>query len=477
MACWGGNALPFFAPLGLMAALLIWVMPEVRQAPVKLLDRLFAAFIFALLAWPDYLALTLPGTPWITAVRLVGVPLVLTLLICAFGSPDFRARMARWLGADVVIVRLLLVFLVIATLSVGLSSDKSGSLNRLAVAAMAWFGTFFAACHYFRLPGRPRRFVAYLYVILLISLAIGLYEARYSQLPWAGRVPWFLNVENPIVDKLLAGTVRAASGLYRVQSKFATSIGFGEFMAMVLPFLLHWLFVTRTAWLRAAIVMTIPVMFYIVIRTDSRLAFVGFCSSIFIYVLLGAAMRWQRDRGSIIAPALVVAYPVLLGLFITLSIFWRRLYVMIWGGGAQQFSTQSRQEQLRIGLPKVFQNPFGYGIGQGAQTLNYYAPGSDMLTIDSYYLAAALEFGILGFVIYYGMFVWATGRAALQAFLSNDEDVLYLAPTAVALVNFLLSKSIYSQTENHPLAFMLLGLVVALSYRYQNEARGGQPPL
>lgn len=465
----GGKLAPFIAPLALLAGLIFWTLPELRRPPVVLLDRLFAVFLFALLIWPDYLALTLPGLPWITAIRLVGFPLAFTLLLCAFGSSAFRARLYFILSSDRVLFHLLAGFMAICVATLGFSHNIGGSVNRLIVAFVSWFCIFFASCWYFSFKGRAVRFTRYLLVIFVCCLIVAVIESRLERLPWAGHIPSILDVENPLINILLQGTRRAASGIYRVQSKFSTSIGLGEFISMSLPLLLHELVFSRSKWIKIVIALTLPVTFYIVLKTDSRLAFIGFFSSILLYTFAAAILRWRRVRDSLVGPALVLAYPVLAAFVVLLSLFWHRLRVLIWGGGAQQFSTQSRADQMHMGLPIVMHNPLGHGIGQGAVTLGYTAPGFDFVTIDSYYLAVALEFGVVGFAAFYGMFAWAVLRAGRTALHARDPELLFITPAAIALLNFLLSKSIYAETENQPLAFMLLGMIVALQYRSSIE--------
>jgi O-antigen ligase len=142
-----------------------------------------------------------------------------------------------------------------------------------------------------------------------------------------------------------------------------------------------------------------------------------------------------------------------------------RLEVMVWGGGAQQNSTDARRFQYEAGLRLVAKNPIGHGIGEAAQTLGYIAPGADMLTIDTYYLAVALEFGVVGFVVYYAMLVFGIWHAGRTAIMTRDPELAFMGAACIAMVNFLISKSVFSQTENHPLMFIMLGLIVAAVYR------------
>src|SRR3546814_3454577 len=86
---------------------------------------------------------------------------------------------------------------------------------------------------------------------------------------------------------------------------------------------------------------------------------------------------------------------------------------MVWGGGAASYSTQARIEQYQKGLGLVMENPLGYGIGRGSVTLGFTNP-EGVETIDTYYLLILLEYGVLGFLIFYGLFltgIWKAGRS------------------------------------------------------------------
>lgn len=175
------------------------------------------------------------------------------------------------------------------------------------------------------------------------------------------------------------------------------------------------------------------------------------------------------ENDSIFATGVLVAYPAAFAAFIVATFFVGRLRNMVWGSGAQQFSTESRKVQVAMGMPKVWSEPWGHGIGQGASTLGF-TNQAGAVTIDTYYLAVALEFGVIGFLVYYGIFVAAIWKGIQAISNSTDKDTLLLVPLMIALINFMVIKSIFSQQENHPLIFALLGATVALVYRTRQTA-------
>ena len=135
---------------------------------------------------------------------------------------------------------------------------------------------------------------------------------------------------------------------------------------------------------------------------------------------------------------------------------------MILGDGSHAASTQARIEQVHIGMEKFLQWPFGYGIGQAAITIQ--PSTSDFVTIDSYFLSVLLEYGILGFIVYYGIFAIAIyeGSRRYLTDTSGSEDQSFLLPIVASFVAFIAAKSVFSQQDNHPIVFMMLGALVGL---------------
>ena len=88
-------------------------------------------------------------------------------------------------------------------------------------------------------------------------------------------------------------------------------------------------------------------------------------------------------------------------------------------------------------------------------------------------MAIGLDYGILGMVAYYGMVIAAiyfTAKYAIKN-IPRSNDTALLVPLSVALVNFFVIKSVFSQQDNHPMVFMMIGMAAALVYRSQQEAK------
>lgn len=468
-ALWGQFLAIFFAiPIALLLALSIWALPQLARAPTRSLVFLFYVFSFVLIVWPNYLAISLPGLPWITFVRLVNFPMVVIFLICISVSAEFRSTQAEILKAVPIIWKLLVAFSVIQLISIGLSKTIVSSAQKFLVAQTSWTAVFFISLYVFRKPGRVERWAAMFWITSLIIGAIGIQEHRKSAVPWAGHVPSFLKIEDPIIQKILLGAHRAMGSfdMYRVQSTFSTSLGLGEFVALVMPFVMYFFVAPYRPIVRLAAFLTMPFLMYIVVLSDSRLGSVGCLLTFVLYPLFLGILRWRRDKGGLLGPAITLAYPAIFAAGIGATLFIGKLRVKVWGGHAHDASNAARVAQYSEGIPMVLKHPLGFGIGRAAETLGYMNAG-DELTIDTYYLMIAMDYGIIGFLVYYGILAFGVKYAGEYALKprTGHKEFTFLIPLAIAQLNFFIIKSVFSNQENHPLIFIFLGATVALIYQ------------
>lgn len=465
---------PFILPLGLMLLIIVWALPEMQTAPTHVMERCFFAF-FVCLAWPNYLAIGLPGLPWITLVRLTGFPMVLYLLICISVSRTFRGDIHAIVQSTPLLWKAIIAFSVLMTLSVALSQEPMASLQKLIVGQVNWIAVFFVSVYVFNKPGRALRWANALWVIVLAVAAIALWEDQIQRVVWSGHIPSFLKIGDPIVQKLLSGAYRSATGEYRVKAVFSVPLGLAEFIALTLPFILHAILGPYPTRIRLIAIPTFFIVFLANLTTGSRLGMVGSLIGILLYTLIWAYLRWRHSKLGIIGPSLLLAYPAFAGLVLAASFVVPKLRRMMWGGGATQASDATRASQIASGIPKILENPFGYGIGRGAATVGTRG-GGGVLTIDNYYLAVAVEYGVVGFVIYYGM-IFAAIIYSLRVLMRQQpsKEISLLAPLAVSLASFIVIKWVYSQQDNHPLVFMMLGMVAALTYRASKVSEKAGP--
>jgi hypothetical protein len=223
-----------------------------------------------------------------------------------------------------------------------------------------------------------------------------------------------------------------------------------------------------SSWRVAAVAASLFTLF-VVKLTGSRLGMIGCLAAFPLSIGAWAALKWRGDRTSLLAPAVILAMPIAVLVSLVGIVELGTLRHFVWGPGASSASDDGRRQQWAMGLPKVISHPWGYGIGMGGETLGFAPFG--FLTIDSYYLSAMLEFGIIGFFLFYGVFfsaIYYCGKVTLN-WRGQDREMQFLVPLAISMIIFLIDSSVFSQTDNFWLAFMILGMIVALVDRANNE--------
>jgi hypothetical protein len=463
----------FAAPLGIMALIVIWALPDMDRAPTRTMEKLFFAFFVSLILWPNYIAIALPGLPWITLLRLTGIPMALLLLICVSTSAPFRRQLTDILQTTPIVWKLLIGFVAVQFLTIGLSSTPTQSLQKVIVAQTNWTAIFFVACYVFRTPGKVDRYIHVLWFVAVVICGIGLWEGAIQKVPWQGHIPSFFKIDEAqvMLDSMYRGRA------YRVKTIHSTPLGLGEFLALTTPFLLHFIIGKFPIAMRVGAALSLVLFLRVIHSTDSRLGMVGVLLSILLYVLAWGIIRWRRHKADMLGPLVVLAYPAFFTALMGLTFVSRRIEIMVWGSQATEGSNLAREQQLALGVPKMLKNPLGYGAGQGADTVGWFS--GTFLSIDNYYLAMVIEYGVIGFILYFALIMyigWVAARNGLFFNSSKDKEIDYLIPLGIAMAVFFVIKSVFSQQDNHPLIFIMMGMIVALVYRNSGEgnSRVGQ---
>jgi hypothetical protein len=461
----------WLAPVGVLMMLVIWALPDMRTAPTRALEGCFFAFVIVLTLWPNYLSVSLHqfGLPWVSMQRIVSVPIALIFLICVSVSPKLRNDLAESLRTQPLVWKLLVAFVVIQTYCIFISPLPIQSLDRYVNMQTTWTLIFFVAAYLFAKPGAVERWVRTLWLAAVITGLIGIAEWRVHHVLWVGHLPSFLSMD-PLVEKELAPEFRNYTSIYRVQSVFGTSLGFGEFISLTTPFVLNYGMSRLRTSRGIAALLTVPFLFFVAYITNARSAIIGLLVGLGVYGFYWGYTQMRLNPDRLIGRTIVMGYPVFSALALASTFIFGRIRRMVWGGGETASSTFSRTMQYHKGIPLVFKHPWGYGIGRGGVTLGIYEPNG-MLTIDTYYLAIALDYGVLGFLVYYAMFISGVFYSGKYAAVDDgtDRECSFLGAISASLISFLVIKSVFSQQDNHPLVYMMLGMAAALSARVAGQ--------
>lgn len=461
-------------PIVVLAALVVWLLPDGGSPPVKLMTFTFFAYFVSLQLWPYYLAVQFPGMPLVEPRRLFTALAVGAFLIGYSISEDFRGHIKMVVGTTPGLYRLYAGFLLCQILSLAATPAPGDAFSTLVNNQFRWTAILFIASYILAKPGMIKRWVQVLCITAVILSVIAFAEFRNQQILWANHIPWFLKVNDPAVIRLLTPNFR--DGIYRATATFSVSLAFAEFMALTLPFFLHQIFEGKTLRLRWLAFIGNLMVVVAILMTRARVGMIGLVVGYSAYILFWSIRGWLANRSSIIWPAITFAYPVAMGALIAAVTFIGRVHALIFGSGSTNKSSEDRIRQaLKTPGVLVHRPLFGFGPNQGGPALNYRNPAGE-LSIDSGVLAIVLDYGVIGFIFYYAILIYMIYIGAKLAVDSFGEEESFVTPAAIALLVWLVSLLVLAQTDNTSVFYMILALIAAVAYRRKLARAGEQSP-
>lgn len=461
-------------PFIILSLLLLWLLPDGAQAPDRALWRLFLLFTGVTFLWPNYLAIALPGLPWLSMRRIFGLIMGTVFLVSLASSRRMREEIINAMQSLPVLWKLIVAFFVAQIFSVIFSVYPVLAYKHWFNSQYAWTVVFFLSIYMFLRPGNVLGWAKLLSIAAVIISLIAIAEQRNQMVLWANHIPPFFKIDDEIIDRILNPNFR--SGKYRSQAIFSVSLAMAEFLALTFILILHRFMSKVSTRERLALFAALVATVTGIAMSGARVGFVGLVVGVALYFLIWGYRRYRESKTDVVGAALTYGYPALLAVATTLILTVDALRFRILGGGGSQISNDAREIQFDMAPPVIMRRPiFGYGGGRGADALGYTTPGGD-LTIDTYILSIVLDYGVVGFVIFYGAILYAGIKIGLLVFnlpntpkTAEDAEIGYLLPLTVMLAQFLFIKTVLSQEENHSILFMMYGAIFALFWRLKQR--------
>jgi len=461
-------------PILIAVPVILWLMPDGDFIPEATVATLLISFIVANAFWPNYLSIDLPGLPWINPARVVVFGLLAIVLYSFSSSSRMRSETAASLAALPWVRNAFWLFLLMTFVTLPLSNQPVFSLNKWANNQIFWTFMFVLSAWLATRDGTITR-IARVVVFTAIVVALEtIYEFSIRQVPWMNHIPSFLRVDEAYLINVLKSQARAGTEIYRARGTFSVSLICAEYLAITYPFIIHALLTARTNFARIALFLGLVAVLAAIWFTNARSGMIGFFMSVFLYGGFAALRYWRRNRQSLVGATTLAMMPVLAAVFLVLALTWPRLHNMTIGGAQHQPSSEARSAQWSMGMPKVWKNPIGHGTARAGNTLSYANRGGQ-LTIDTYYLTLLLEYGVVGFAAFLAMFGGQAFYGIRLYFAASAGEEDFAGPITIALLNFLVIKSVLSSEFNMPLAFIFLGMLTAIAWRQQQRLRGVVP--
>jgi hypothetical protein len=458
------------APIILLAIFTLWLLPDIGGMHDRYYEKLILWVLAVHIIWPPYIALNLPGLPWISPLRVVMTMLAATFLFNLATSEQMRSEAAASVKAVPHVKTLFWIFWALTTVTLLYSNDRTAALTKYINNQIFWTMLFVVGAVVARRDGMARRAVAVMVAATIPAALVSMVEFKFERVIWVEYLPTFLWGDEELVGRLMTSSARSTtSDLYRVRGTTFNNLYFGEYLSMILPLAVHLAFTAKKFLRRALLVLGILALVVAMYLTGARSAIIGILLTAGIYTLLTALRRRTDNPRSIGAMATLLAYPAMAAVGVAAILLWRRAYVLVLGGGQHSPSNEARQVQWSNGFEILKGNPFGHGAGRSAETLGYTNLGGEV-TIDTYYLSLLLDYGMLALPIFIIIFATPLHLAWTSVRSKVDSDVEMLVPLGIGLFNFLIIKSVQSSESNMPVAFIMLGICMALAARMRSIA-------
>jgi O-antigen ligase len=459
-------------PIVLLFLLALWMAPDMDAQLDGVVRKLYFLFFGLTLMWPAYIAINIPGLPWISFERLALLMMGTVFLYLVAVSSRVRSEIA-----DVMTTHRLLFWFFMAWTGIQLLMAFVAQLStfgRYVQYVMAWNMMFLISAWLMREEGLPTKLFRLLIIGIAVSALLVIPEAMQQKPIWADHIPAFLSIDPLILENLQFGRIRG--DMYRAKSIFLVSVTYAEFVGMAVPLVLFTIFHAKAPW-RAFIGLALLILLFTAgLMTQSRTAMVGFTVTIPLFMAMWVFRRYRTEskRRDIIAPALVAAGPAIAAAFAVAVLTIPRIRVRVLGGSMHQNSNDARGAQWDMAIPKIIQNPFGYGVDKLESVVPYYN-GAGVFTVDSYPINLLVEYGVLGFLAWLGLFGTAIYLGVRAYITAENRDEMIGGPLAIAIFSFFVSRLVLSSEGAQAIAFSYAGVILALYWRQKQREPAPAP--
>lgn len=462
-------AIILIIPILIMMGLVLWALPDARTAPLRALQFFFVSYLVVTFLWPNYMAVSIPGMPLLSVRRVFGLPMIVLFVYCLAVQAHMRTSIAEALKSVPFSWKLMLGFVLVQTFGFLVAKYWAVGYKKWFDVQIAWTGVFFISIYFFLQKGRLEKLATALLWIAMLAVVIDLFEYRNQNILWANYIPAFLHVDSEVFERIMTPNFRGDQ--YRTKAMWSLPLTQAEYLALCMPLFLHRMLRAKTLLMQALMAAGQVAIVAGLVTAGARLGFVALVTGYFIYAFVWGVQRLISKPNDLIGPAISYGYPALMTAAITLILTVDALRFRILGSGTQQTSNEAREVQFQMAPAALAKSPiWGHGPGLGGEALGYRTP-SGMLTVDSYVLTLVLDNGIVGFVCLVGLFFLVIGGLAALWFRPSvreegeDPELTYAVPVSIMLIQFMTTKLVLSQDDNHALLFALLGAGIALAWR------------
>jgi len=461
-------------PILVMAGISLWLLPDVDKADNPPFYKLLATYMVLMVAWPTYVAIAIPGLPWVTPSRVVLGVLLITMLTHFPQIADARRKVVDLLGYDPLAFRLYGLFLLMQVVVLPLAPSPidvfsyemmQGILDSSAMVAAAW-------C--FSDVKRIPRLMRIVVLTGIFTMLVTILENWMQRPPWLGYVPSFFKIDPILYETYVSPQARVGDGRYRIRATFGIVLYYSQYLGLIMPPLFYEMAKSK-GWKRVLALALIPLILQTVWFINARTTTIGVLVSLFCFAGLTLVRQlFFRPRGDSLKSGIMVSLVLLgvamLGGAIATS---HRMQMYTFGGSQHAGSNAVRDLQWVGARRAVLKNPIGVGMGTPLPDVGL-TNAKGVVIVDSYWINLLVGVGPLGFIGFMGCIARIAWLGVMTFLRAKDDLEEWGGVLAISLLNFMITAYVISFADNNYLVFTLAVAILAL-HRHQTKRIASEP--
>ncbi len=481
----GGTALLKIAaaPIGVLALLVIWMLPDVEQVRgvARAADppylKLLLAFLLGLVMWPGYIAIVLPGLPWLTPPRVVLAFLLVSVVIHYAMHRESRERAVAVFSHEKIPVRLYLTYVAINILVLPLAPSPGATIGFFSLLLIMSVSAVLAAAPFLTKQVYIERITTTLILGTIFSMLVAVVENYMQSPPWAQHIPSFMQIDQGFLQNILSPQARMGDSRYRIRSTFPIVLYYTQYLSLVMPLLLYAMW-RMTGRKRIVGLLLLPLVLHTVWFCNARTAMLSLIIPLFGFGAMAAIRVFvaQKKGDSLktgIQLAVVLLMVGMLGGVLATS---HRAQMYTFGGQQHNASNDARDRQWANAWKQLRKNPVGVGAGNSVNKVGIAVPGRDNLIIDSLFINLLVDTGYLGFICFFGSMM-TSAYIGIRCFFRAANHFEELAGgMALGLISYVTACAVVSTTDNLYITFLLCGMILGIA-RLQDQRRAEEARL
>ncbi len=469
-------AQPFFGLVGILFLVALWMADDTEPDFREMISKLLLVYLVLEMAWPPYLAIDIPGLPWITPPRILLAMTIFMTLMQMSQSARARDEVASVWAASRPAMIFYGIFWAFALGSAIYGRSPGESISHSLNQLLLWNMPFVVATWAMMDERFLRRFITLMLITYSLIFVLTVFEYMQRKPIWFDYIPSFLKIDGPLFHAIMSEQGRVGDDRYRARGNLAVHLYFAQALLMVVPFMVHYSFCAKESRHKAAAIALLLFTLVISWMTNTRTAMTGFIIMVAGGVGLFALRRFLRpaNKADMVAPAIFMAAPAAAMLLLVAIAASPRLQSMTIGGAQHQGSDQGRDRQWDRAIDALMANPLGYG-GNNSGPLAGRVTSGGIWIVDSAWINLLLDYGVIAafcFLMFLALNVIEGVKIYVRA---DDESAELCGPAAVALTGFGLTMYTISYFGNFAVMLVLIAGIMGTKYRLSKLTTADTP--